>query len=69
MFDGLESNESQFAAKMVATLKLRLAAGTNTKLISAALYLKQGKHFVGKLKYIGIKLISKTQAATTANKL
>ena len=69
LFNKLESNESQFAAKMVAALKYRLAAGTNTKLLSGALYLKHEKHFGAKMKNIGVKLKSKTQAATTANKL
>jgi len=54
---------------MVAALKSRLAAGTNTKLLSAALYLKHGKHFGAKMKNIGVKLKIKTQAATTTNKL
>ena len=61
LFNELESNESQFAAKMVAALKYRLAAGTNTKLLSGALYLKHEKHFGAKMKNIGVKLKSKTQ--------
>ena len=51
------------------SLKARLAARTNIKLLSAALYLKHGKNFGSKVKNIGVRLDSKGQAANTAKKL